>query len=57
MKDMQMKNEILLLLKPMTKRSQLTDVAGKSKEDAFRWVVSPKWPFKDGSLRMSLHGL
>ena len=29
MKDMQMKKEIVLLLKPMTKTSQLNDVARK----------------------------
>ena len=32
-----------LLLKPRTKTSQLN---GKSKEDVFRCVLSPKWPFK-----------
>ena len=32
-----------LLLKPRTKTSQLN---GKSKEDVFRCVPSPKWPFK-----------
>ena len=41
----------------MTKTSQLTDVAGKSKEDVFRCVLSTKWPFKDCSLKVSLHGL
>ena len=30
----------------MTKTSQLNDIAGKSKEDVFRRVLSPKWPFK-----------
>ena len=44
-KDMQMKKEIVLLLKPMTKTSQLNDVARKSKEDVLRRVLSPKWPF------------
>ena len=39
MKDMQMKKEILLLLKPMTKTSQLIDVAVKSKKDVFRCVT------------------
>ena len=38
-KDMQMKKEILLLLKPMTKTSQLTDVTVKSKRDVFRCVT------------------
>ena len=33
------KEEIVLLLKPMTKTSQLN---GKSKEDVFRRVLSPK---------------
>ena len=33
------KKEIVLLLKPMTKTSQLN---GKSKEDVFRRVLSPK---------------
>ena len=46
MKDMQMKKEIVLLLKPRTKTSQLNDVAQKSKEDVLRRVLSPKWPFK-----------
>ena len=50
MKDMQMKKEILLLLKPKTKTSQLTDLAGKSKKDFFRCVLS-------SSLKVSLHGL
>ena len=35
--------EIVLLLKPMTKTSQLN---GKFREDVFRRVLSPKWPFK-----------
>ena len=43
MKEMKMKKEIVSLLKPMTKTSQLN---GKSKEDVFRCVLSPKWPFK-----------
>ena len=30
----------------MTKTSQLNDLAGKSKEDVFRRVFCPKWPFK-----------
>ena len=34
---------ILLLLKQMTKTSQRN---GKSREDVFRCVLSPKWPFK-----------
>ena len=37
---------MLSLLKPMTKTSQLNDLAGKSKEDVFRRVLSPKRPFK-----------
>ena len=43
MKEMKMKKEIVSLLKPMTKTSQLN---GISKEDVFRCVLSPKWPFK-----------
>ena len=39
MKEMKMKKEIVSLLKPMTKTSQLN---GKSKEDVFRRVLSPK---------------
>ena len=39
MKDKKIKKEIVLLLKPMTKKSQLY---GKSKEDVFRRVLSPK---------------
>ena len=39
MKDKKIKKEIVLLLKPMTKTSQLN---GKSKEDVFRRVLSPK---------------
>ena len=39
MKDKKIKKEIVLLLKPMTKKSQLN---GKSKEDVFRRVLSPK---------------
>ena len=39
MKDKKIKKEIVLLLKPMTKTGQLN---GKSKEDAFRRVLSPK---------------
>ena len=39
MKDKKIKNEIVLSLKPMTKTSQLN---GKSKEDVFRRVLSPK---------------
>ena len=30
----------------MTKTSHLNDIAGKSKEDVFRRVLSPKWPLK-----------
>ena len=33
MKDLQMKKEIELLLRPMTKTSQLNDISGNSKED------------------------
>ena len=44
MKDMQMKKEIVLSLKPMTKTSKLNDLAKKSKEDVFRRVHNPKWP-------------
>ena len=43
MKEMKMKKEIVSLLRPMTKTSQLN---GKFKEDVFRCVLSPKWPFK-----------
>ena len=43
MKDKKIKKKIVLLLKPMTKTSQLN---GKSKEDFFRRVLSPKQPFK-----------
>ena len=43
MKDKKIKKKIVLLLKPMTKTSQLN---GKSKEDVFRRVPSPKQPFK-----------
>ena len=43
MKDIKMKKEIVLLLKPMAKTSQLN---GKFEEDVFRRVLSPKWPFK-----------
>ena len=39
MKDKKIKKEIVLLLKPMTKTSQLN---GKSKENVFRRVPSPK---------------
>ena len=39
MKDKKIKKEIVLLLKPMTKTSQLK---GKSKEDVFRRVLSLK---------------
>ena len=39
MKDRTIKKEIVLLLKPMTKTSQLN---GKAKEDVFRRVLSPK---------------
>ena len=39
MKDMKIKKEIVLLLKPMKKTCQLN---GKSKEDVFRRVLSPK---------------
>ena len=43
-----MKKEIVLLLKPMTKTSQvlLNDIAVKSKVDVFRRILSRKWPFK-----------
>ena len=37
------KKEIVLSLKPMTKTSRLN---GKSEENVFRRVLSPKWPFK-----------
>ena len=40
---MKMKMEIVLSLKPVTKTSRLN---GKSKENVFRRVLSPKWPFK-----------
>ena len=40
---MKMTKEIVSLLKPMTKTSHLN---GKSREDVFRCVLSPKWPFK-----------
>ena len=43
MKHENEKKEIVLLLKRMTKTSQLN---GKSKEDVFRRVFSPKWHFK-----------
>ena len=43
MKHENEKKEIVLLLKPMTKTSQLN---GKSKEDVFRRVFSLKWHFK-----------
>ena len=43
MKEMKMTKEIVSLLKPMTKTSHLN---GKSREDVFRCVLSPKWPFK-----------
>ena len=39
MKDMKIKREIVLLLKLMTKKSQLN---GKSKEDIVRRLLSPK---------------
>ena len=39
MKGMKIKKEIVLLLKPMKKTCQLN---GKSKEDVFRRVLSPK---------------
>ena len=39
MKDKKIKKEIVLLLKPMKKTCQLN---GKSKEDVFRRVLSPK---------------
>ena len=39
MKDKKIKKEVVLLLKPMTKTSQLQ---GKSKEDVFRRVLSLK---------------
>ena len=43
MKELKMKKEIVLLLKPTTKTSQLN---GKSREDLIRCVLGPKWPFK-----------
>ena len=43
MKEMKRTKEIVSLLKPMTKTSHLN---GKSREDLFRCVLSPKWPFK-----------
>ena len=45
------KNEIVFLFKLMTKTSQLNDIAGKSKEDVFRRVLSPKWPFQMAAWR------
>ena len=39
MKDKKIKKEIVLLLKPMTKTSQLN---GKSRQDVFRRLLSPK---------------
>ena len=45
MKDMKMKKEIVLLLKPMTK-TRLSQLNGKSREDLFRCVLGPKRPFK-----------
>ena len=44
MKEMKMKKEIVLLLKPMTKTSEQN---GKSKEDVFRCVLSPNGLFID----------
>ena len=40
-----MKKEIVLLLRPMTKTSQLNDISGNSKEDVSD-AYSVKWPFK-----------
>ena len=44
MKEMKMKKEIVLLLKPMTKTSEQN---GNSKEDVFRCVLSPNGLFID----------
>ena len=40
-----MKKEIVLLLRPMTKTSQLNDISGNSMEDVSD-MYSVKWPFK-----------
>ena len=50
MKDLQMKKEIVLLLRPMTKTSQLNDISGNSKEDVSD-AYSVKWPFKMSAWR------
>ena len=47
MKDIYLKKVIVLLLKPMTKTSQvLHDIAVKSKADFFRRALCRKWPFE-----------
>ena len=45
-----MKKEIVLLLRPMTKKSQLNDISGNSKEDVSD-AYSVKWPFKMSAWR------
>ena len=45
MKDLKMKKEIALLLRPMTKTNQLNDISGNSKENVSD-AYSVKWPFK-----------
>ena len=52
MKDLQMKKGIVLLLKLMTKSSQLNDISGKSKED-----VSDAYPVPNGLSRCRLEGV
>ena len=45
-----MKKEIVLLLRPMTKASQLNDISGNSMEDVSD-MYSVKWPFKVSAWR------
>ena len=54
-----MKKKIVLLLKPMTKTSQvLNDIAVKSKVDVFRRVSTlSQMAFQDGGIKVSFRGL
>ena len=52
MKDLQMKKEIELLLRPMTKTSQLNDISGNSKED-----VSDAYSVPNGRSRCRVEGV
>ena len=54
MKDKKIKKEIVLLLKPMTKTSQLN---GKIQGRCFQMRTQSKMAFQDGGLKVSFHGL